>query len=308
MKSVSEALYLRNAILNDYEKAVTTTDFEKRQGLVDIVIVGGGPTGVEVAGALAEMKKYVLPKDYPELDIEEIDICLIQGGPVLLAGMSAESSKAAEQFLKELGIKIILNRYVTDFDGEHVKMDDGSMIQAKKVIWAAGIAGKKMKGIPADVYVRGNRMKVNRFNQLEGFEHIFSIGDICYMEEEAYPEGHPQMAQIAIQQARLLAKNLKKLRKGESALQQFYYKDLGSMATIGRNKAVVDLPRYKFQGFFAWLFWLGVHLFSLIGVRNRLIIFINWIWNYFTYDHALRVMIKPKLNSHEKKEAIKKEQ
>lgn len=307
MKSVSEALYLRNAILNDYEKAMTTTDAGKRQGLVDIVIVGGGPTGVEVAGALGEMKKYILHKDYPELNIDEIDIYLIQGSPLLLDGMSEKSSKAAEHFLNELGIKIILNRFVKDFDGETVRMDDGSIIQAKKVIWAAGVTGKKMKGLPDSVYVKGNRIKVNRFNQVSGFNHIFAIGDSCYMEEEAYLKGHPQMAQIAIQQARLLSKNLIKLDRGE-ALQQFSYKDLGSMATIGRNRAVVDLPGFKFQGFLAWVFWLAVHLFSLIGVKNRLFIFINWVWNYFTYDQSLRVMIKPRTKMHEPEASIKEEQ
>ena len=307
MKSVSEALYLRNAILKDYEKAVTTTDFDKRQGLVDIVIVGGGPTGVEVAGALGEMKKYIFPKDYPELDVEEIDIILIQGGPVLLAGMSKESSAAAEGFLTDMGIKVILNRFVTDFDGEHIKLDDGSLIRTNKVIWAAGIAGKKMGGLPETAFARGNRIKVNRFNQVEGFTNIFAIGDICYMEEEAYPNGHPQMAQIAIQQANLLPKNFRKLEEGEK-LDQFFYKDLGSMATIGRNSAVVDLPRFKFKGFFAWIFWLAVHLFSLIGVKNRLFIFINWIWNYITYDHSLRILIRPKTDSHEKAAPAKKEE
>ena len=307
MKSVSEALYLRNAILDDYEKAVTTTDFDKRQGLIDIVIVGGGPTGVEVAGALGEMKKYIIPKDYPELDIDEMDIFLIQGGPLLLDGMSEEASKSAERFLKELGIKIVLNRFVTDFDGKQVKMDDGSMIQANKVIWAAGIAGKKIVGLPETAFVKGNRIKVNRCNQVNGFNNIFAIGDICYMEEDAFPKGHPQMAQIAIQQARLLSRNFKKLESGK-ALDEFSYKDLGSMATIGRNRAVVDLPNYKFQGFFAWVIWLAVHLFSLIGVKNRLFIFINWIWNYLTYDQSLRVMIKPRIKTFENKRAIKEEQ
>jgi NADH:quinone reductase (non-electrogenic) len=307
MKTVSEALFLRNAILDDYEKAVTTTDFEKRQRLVDIVIVGGGPTGVEVAGALAEMKKYILPKDYPEFDIEEIDIYLIQGGAVLLEGMSEKASKAAERFLKKIGVKIIFNRFVTDFDGAHVKMNDGSIIRANKVIWAAGVAGKKLEGLSDSVFEKGNRIKVNRFNQVDGFDNIFAIGDICYMEEKAFPKGHPQMAQIAIQQAKLLAKNFKKIERGET-LKPFSYRDLGSMATVGRNRAVVDFPGYKFQGFFAWVVWLTVHLLSLIGVKNKLLIFINWMWNYLTYDQSLRVMIKPKIRTEESVEQTKEEQ
>lgn len=307
MKSVSEALYLRNAILHDYEKAITTNDGELQQSLLDIVIVGGGPTGVEVAGALAEMKKYILPKDYPELDTSGIDIYLIQGSPVLLDGMSEESSKAAEKFLKDMGINVILNRFVKDFDGEQVIMDDGSVVRARKVIWAAGIIGKRINGLPDKIFVKGNRIKVNRFSQVDGFDNVFAIGDICYMEEPDYPKGHPQMAQIAIQQARHLSKNLKRLESGE-ALLQFSYKDLGSMATIGRNRAVVDLPRFKFQGFFAWIVWLAVHLFSLIGVKNRLFIFINWTWNYFTYDQSLRVMIIPKTKKREVEMAIEKEQ
>ena len=293
MKSVSEALYLRNRILSDYEKAISTTDYDKRQGLIDIAIVGGGPTGVEVAGALAEMKKYIIPKDYKELDFNEIDIYLIQSSPCLLKGMSSESSQGAEEFLKNLGVKVKLNSRVTDFDGEHVFLADGSKIQAQKVIWAAGITGNKLKGLPNETLTYGNRLKVNRFNQVDGFSNVFAIGDISYMEEENYPQGHPQVAQVAIQQAKQLAENFKNRLK-EKDFEQFFYKDLGSMATIGRNRAVVDLPRIKFKGFFAWVVWLVVHLFSLIGVKNKIFVFLNWVWNYFTYDQSLRLIIKPK--------------
>ncbi len=297
MKSVAEALYLRNAILNDYELAITTADYDMRQGLIDIVIVGGGPTGVEVAGALAEMRKYILPKDYPELDCDEIDIYLIQSGDRLLKGMSETSATAAEQFLKELGVQVILNKRVDDFDGEFVLMSDGSRIQANKVIWAAGIKGKRISGLPEDVVVWGNRLKVDRHNRVEGQERVFALGDIAYMEEEAYPQGHPQVAQVAIQQAKNLAKNLRNELKGK-AWQPFSYKDLGSMATIGRNRAVVDLPKRHFHGFFAWIIWLIVHLFALIGIKNRLFVFINWVWNYFTYDQSLRLIIRPRIKRH----------
>ncbi len=298
MKSVSEALYLRNLILEDYEKAISTTDYEKRQGLIDIVIVGGGATGVEVAGALAEMKKYIIPKDYKELNVEEIDIYLIQGASTLLKGMSKESAEAAEQFLKKLGVKVIKNMRVMDFDGEFVHLADGSLIQAKKVIWAAGITANTVKGLPETVCTYGNRLKVNRFNQVDSFSNIYAVGDIAYMEEEAFPQGHPQVAQVAIQQAKNLAKNIKRI-SSQKEMKKFYYKDLGSMATIGRNRAVADLPRFKFNGFFAWIVWLVVHLFSLIGIKNKLFVFINWVWNYFTYDQSLRLIIKPKVKHRE---------
>jgi NADH dehydrogenase len=293
MKSVSDALYLRNTILNDYEIALSTRDFDARQGLIDIVIVGGGPTGVEVAGALAEMRKNVLPKDYPELDCSEIDIYLIQSPPQLLKGMSEEASEKALKFLTGLGVKVILNNRVVDFDGEVVYMKDGSKIQSRKVIWAAGVIGSLVPGMPETSITHGSRLAVDRFCQVAGVENIYAIGDIAYMEEEDFPEGHPQVAQVAIQQAKSLAYNLKAKASGKS-LKPFSYRDLGSMATIGRRLAVVDLPRWKFQGTFAWFVWLFVHLFAIIGTRNRLVVFINWVWNYVFYDQSLRLIIRTK--------------
>lgn len=301
MKSVGEALYLRNAILTDYEKALTTRDYDERQGLVDIVIVGGGPTGVEIAGALAEMKKFILPKDYMELDCEEIDIYLIQGASQLLEGMSNEAGEGAKQFLEELGVKIILDHRVVDFDGSQIFMDDGTTIRANKVIWAAGIRGNTILGLPASSITYGNRIKVNHYNEVVGVKDIYAIGDIAYMEEKLFPKGHPQVAQVAIQQSKNLAQNFKKMLH-QKPLKPFSYKDRGSMATIGRNRAVVDLPRFKFKGFFAWVIWLIVHLFSLIGVKNKVFVFINWVWNYFTYDQSLRLIIRPKTGSSDKKE------
>ena len=294
MKSVSEALYLRNRILNDYEKALTTEDFDERQGLLDIVVVGGGPTGVEVAGSLAEMKKFILPKDFPEINAQEIDIHLVEGAPRLLNTMSEAASKKAAQFLSSLEVKIKLNTFVTDFDGKWVHMNDGSSLRANKVIWAAGVRGAKIKGLPESVSAPGNRIRVNRFNQVEHFDNIFAIGDVAFMTEEKYPKGHPQVAQPALQQAKLLADNIKRIEKG-NPMKPFSYSDKGSMATIGRHLAVVDLPYWRFQGAFAWFVWMFVHLFTLLGVKNKLFVFINWVWNYFTYDQSLRLIIRPKV-------------
>ncbi|GJM31356.1 MAG: NADH dehydrogenase [Saprospiraceae bacterium] len=307
MKSVSEALYLRNKILSDLEKALVTTDYEERQGFIDIVVVGGGPTGVEVTGALAEMKKYILPKDYPELNTKEIDIYLIQSAPQLLKGMSEEASNKSLEFLTRLGVKVKLNTRVTDYDGQIVTMNDGTCIQAGKVIWAAGITGLIFPGLPDSCITYGNRLKVDRQCRVEGVDNIFALGDIAYMEEEAYAKGHPQVAQVAMQQAKFLARFLKNKPKGK-AEEKFTYKDLGSMATIGRHLAVVDLPRWKFQGAFAWLVWLFVHLFQILGVKNRVFILLNWVWNYVTYDQSLRLIIRPHIpkNAAEKVEMTDK--
>ena len=292
MKSVAEALFLRNAVLVDYEKALITPDYEERQGLIDIVVVGGGPTGVELSGSLAELKKYILPKDYPELNTDEIDIYLLEGGPALLPGMSDKASTAALRYLQELGVKVKLNALVNDYDGEHVSTNNGDRIHSKKVIWAAGITGNTVAGLPSDAIVRGNRIRVNDLLQVEGHPEVFALGDIAYLETKDYPKGHPQVAQTAIQMARHLARNLHLDKSDE--WRPFRYKDLGSMATVGRNRAVVDLPKWSFQGFFAWAAWLLVHLFQILGVRNKMVIFVNWVWNYLTYDQSLRLLIKPK--------------
>lgn len=303
MKSVSEALFLRNQILSDYEKALTTINFEERQGYVDIVIVGGGPTGVEVAGALAEMKTYILPKDYPELNAGEVDIYLIQGASELLKGMSAEASAKALQFLADLGVKVKLNTRVDDYDGEYVYMNDGSKIQSRKVIWAAGIICNRLPGVPPESITWGGRLKVDEYHRVAGLDEVYAIGDLAYMEEEAFPKGHPQVAQVAIQQARNLARNFRNQQRNQP-LRPFRYRDLGAMATIGRNRAVVDLPRFKFQGAFAWLIWMFVHLFQILGVKNRLIVFLNWVWNYFTYDQSLRLIIRPHLPNQAAKKKV----
>jgi NADH dehydrogenase len=294
MKSVSEALFLRNTIFDDYEKAITSEDADAKQRLLDIVIVGGGPTGVEVAGSLAEMKRQIVPKDYKDLNGEEIDIHLVHGNDHLLNTMSPQASAKAEKFLRELGVTLWLDKVVTDFDGQTVTMNDGTMIRTDKVIWAAGITGNKIGGFPETAYARGNRFKVNAYNQLEGYQNIFAIGDIAYQIEDKFQNGHPQVAQVAIQQAKNLVKNLNIWQK-EGGIQPipFHYKDLGSMATVGRNRAVVDLPFWKFQGAFAWFAWLFVHLFAILGAKNKVFVFVNWVWNYLTYDQSLRLVIRP---------------
>jgi NADH dehydrogenase len=293
MKSVSEALFLRNTVFEDYERAVTSENYDQRQRYLDIVVVGGGPTGVEVAGSLAEMKRHIIGKDYQDLDRDEIQIHLVHGDPRVLNTMSPQASAKAEQFLRELDVTLWLDKVVKDYDGEIVTVDDGSTIRANKVIWAAGITGNTLEGIPAEAIGRGNRLKVNAFNQVEGIDNVFAVGDIALqIHEEKWPNGHPQVAQVAIQQGRLLAANLKRLVQGR-ALESFRYRDLGSMATIGRHKAVVDLPFWRFQGVFAWLAWLFVHLFAILGAKNKVFIFMNWVWNYLTYDQSLRLVIKP---------------
>ncbi len=293
MKSISEALYLRNAILDDLEAALTTPEYDRRQGFVDIVIVGGGPTGVELAGALAEMRHWILPKDYPELDASEMDIYLVQSGPRLLPGMSEEAAAKSLEFLQSLGVHVVLGDRVVDYDGEWVTLKSGRKIYSKKVIWAAGITGNRVQGLNPEALTHGNRLRVDAWHRVKGYDHIFAIGDIALMEGDPdWPEGHPQVAQAAIQQGRNLGKNLLRQANGK-APEPFRYKDKGALATIGRNKAVADLPFWKTQGWMAWVLWLFVHLFALVGSKNKVFVFLNWVWNYVTYDQSLRLIIRP---------------
>ncbi len=291
MKSVSEALFLRNRILADYEEALLEPQYDDRQPLLDIVVVGGGPTGVEVAGSLAEMKKFILPKDYPELNPDEVDIFLMEGLDRLLAGMSEKSGKEAKYYLENLGVNVMLHTMVTGFDGRKVITRDGQEIEAFKVIWAAGVKGNYPEGLPEEARVRGNRLQVDDQLRVAGTQDIFALGDVAYLEEDAFPKGHPQVAQVAIQMGKFLARKF----KGKSSGKGFSYNDLGSMATIGRNKAVVDLPRFHFKGFFAWFVWLVVHLRQILGIKNKFFVFLNWVWSYLFYDQSLRLIIRPRV-------------
>ena len=293
MKTIPQSLNLRSLILENFEEALLTSDLHERNALMNFVIVGAGPTGVELAGALAEIKKGILPKDYPDLDTRLAQINLIQSGDRILKEMSEVASRKAEDFLEKLGVNVWKNVRVTGYDGKTVTTTSDLTFEAATLIWAAGVKGTTVKGLDSKDYVAsGNRLLVNEFNQVKGFDSIFAIGDIACMLTEEFPKGLPMMAQPAIQQGEQLGDNL--LRMVESKpMKPFKYKDKGSMATIGRNKAVVDLKHWKFQGVFAWFVWMFVHLFFLIGFRNRMVVFVNWVYNYIRFDREARLIIRP---------------
>ncbi|WP_334167366.1 NAD(P)/FAD-dependent oxidoreductase [Phocaeicola paurosaccharolyticus] len=291
MKTVSEAMGLRNAILANLERALTCATKLEQQELLNVVIVGGGATGVEIAGVLSEMKRFVLPNDYPDLPTSLMHIYLVEAGPRLLSAMSEESSRHAEQFLREMGVNILLNKMVVDYQDHKVMLGDGSEIATRTFIWVSGVKGVTIGNIPKEVMGRGNRIKVDAYNRVEGYDNIFAIGDQCIqLADEDYPNGHPQLAQVAIQQGKLLAKNLVRISKGKEP-KAFSYTNLGAMATVGRNRAVAEFSKIKMHGWFAWVVWLVVHLRSILGVRNKLVVFLNWVWNYFTYDQSLRMIV-----------------
>lgn len=294
MKSTIEALQLRHQLIQNFEDALLAKDAMSLQRLMTIVIAGGGPTGVELAGALAEMKKFVLPKDYPELNFQQMKIYLLDGGDRILAGMSEKSSKDSLNYLHRLGVDVQLGALVKNFDGQKVTLADGRTIETNLVIWAAGIKGNVPEGIDKTLIVRGNRIKVDRQNRMLGHDDIYVLGDLAYMETPQYPNGHPQVASVAIQQAETLAENLKRIERKSHDRFDYEYHDKGSMATVGRNLAVVDLPKPKlhFRGLIAWLIWMGLHLFLILGVKNRLFVFLNWVYSYITYDQSLRLIFK----------------
>ncbi len=293
MKTIPQSLNLRSLILENFEQALLTDDLHEREALMNFVIVGGGPTGVELAGALAEIKKGILPKDYPDLDTRRAQINLVQSGDRLLPAMSEIASKKAEDFLEELGVNVWKNLRVANFDGKKATTNGATIFETETLIWAAGVKAVTIRGLDGENFVsRSKRLLVNQYHQVKGFDHIYAIGDVAQMESEDYRRGHPMMAQPAMQQGENLGDNLVASLKGK-APKPFSYKDKGSMATIGRNKAVADLPKFKFQGVFAWFVWMFVHLYFLIGFRNRVVVFINWVYNYIKFDREARLIIRP---------------
>ncbi|WP_316929198.1 NAD(P)/FAD-dependent oxidoreductase [Nitritalea halalkaliphila] len=288
-------------MISNFEEAYNTNDRAQRETLMNVVVVGGGPTGVELAGAIAEMKKYALPYDYPTMDWTQMEVYLVEMSPRLLNGMSDASGEKSLEFLKRLGVKVRLNCAVGDYDGEVVKLADDETIRTQTLIWAAGIRANPVPGLPEAVFGSGGRIQTNGYHQVEGLDGVYVLGDLALTPDENFKEGHPQVAQVAIQQASNCAYNFKSLLKNRP-FKSFLYKDLGTMATIGRKKAVVDLPFFSFQGFFAWLAWLFVHLMAIVGVKNRLFIFLNWAWSYLSFDASLRLLIRPVLPKFEAEE------
>lgn len=296
MKSVSDAIFIRNSILENYEKALDFEADEERQPFLNLVIVGGGPAGVELAGSLGEMKKFILPKDYPELDFRKMTVYLFEAGPKILSNMRDRSSQTALRYLQKLGIDVETGIAVNGYDGENVKLSNGEVLKSKMLIWTAGVTVKKMEGLSEKMFGPGGRILTNSINKVHGTDNIYAIGDTSLMTSQKYPKGHPQVAQTAMQQARQLVKNLVRIEKGGQTVP-FKYTDKGMMATVGRNLAIADLPGLSFKGFFAWLLWSVVHLVSIMGNKNKLLVFLDWATNYYIYDPSLRLLIKPKIRN-----------
>ncbi|MDR6300849.1 NAD(P)/FAD-dependent oxidoreductase [Mesonia maritima] len=307
MKTIPQALNIRSLILENLEEATITTDKKAREALLNFVIAGAGPTGVELSGAIAEVRNNVVPKDYPDIDVNEIKIHLLEGLERVLPPMSETASKKAEKFLKELGVQIHLNTMVKEYDGKTVKTNSDLEFETSTFIWSAGVTGSPVKGLNASAMVeKANRYEVNVFNQVNGYENVFAIGDIALMKSEKYPKGHPMVAQPAIQQGEHLAKNLERLAE-KKKLEPFSYRDKGTMATIGRNRAVVDLNKSTFGGGLAWFMWMFVHLWFLVGFRNRIVTFFNWTYSYINFDRAARLIIRPFKREKEKEQVVEQD-
>ncbi|MTI21258.1 NAD(P)/FAD-dependent oxidoreductase [Fulvivirga sp. RKSG066] len=302
LKQIPQALDLRSHILQNFEAANIATDEKELASRMNVVIVGGGPTGVEVAGAMGELKNNILPGDYPELDFGLMTITLLEGDDRLLRGMSEASGKRALKYLEKFGVKVRLNTMVKSYDGLVADLGDGGHISTHTLIWAAGVKGNFPKGLNKESIDKG-RLLVDPYNAVKGHDNVFAIGDIAMMSSDEFPQGHPMLAPVAIQQGEHLAQNFKHILSGKQK-KAFKYKDQGSMATVGRNKAVADIGNMKVGGFMAWLIWMFIHLISIIGFRNKIIVFSNWVWNYFTYDKGTRLIIRKFIPKNRIKEEV----
>ncbi|MET3880859.1 NAD(P)/FAD-dependent oxidoreductase [Chitinophaga sp. OAE865] len=292
MKSLIEAVQIRNYVVKQFEESLLLQNPEEIKPKLNFVMVGGGPTGVELAGAFAELRKYIMPKDYPTLPQSLMNVYLIEAGPKLLASFSETTSQKTLEALQEIGVRVLLNTGVKEYDGKTVTLSTGELIQTQSLLWSAGVKGIPVKGIPADIILPNGRILVNELNQVSGFNNIYAIGDIAQMTNDPrFPKGYPMVAQVAIQQGKNVANNLR-LSLENKPMKGFYYKDLGSMATIGRNRAVAEFSGIRMSGYLAWLAWMIVHLMSLLGFRNKLVVFINWFYRYFTYERGTRIIIK----------------
>lgn len=289
LKTTYDAIKIRNHILQTFEDIASAKGREKKS-LLNLVIVGAGPTGVELAGAFAEIKNNILPKDYPRIDFKKFNISLVEGSKNTLNNMSEMAKATSRKYLENMDVKLITETFVTGYDGDILKLSNGDTINTKTVIWAAGVTGNTIPGLPKECLTFGNRLKVDRINKVVESKNIFAIGDIAYMETPKYPKGHPQLANVAVNQGKNLAKNFKRIIE-ERELLDYEYKDLGSMATIGKNKAVIDFPFISLKGYFAWSIWMFLHLMIILSVRNKLLIFINWAWVYVTKDSSLRLIL-----------------
>lgn len=291
LKTTADAITIRNHITSVFERILSAQGVEL-ESLLNLVIVGAGPTGVELAGAFSEIKKFILPKDYPSIDFSRFSIYLIEGNKNVLNSMSNESSKVSLGYLKKMGVHVITECFINDYDGNVAFLSNGISIPTNTLIWAAGVKGNKLKGLEENVWMANDRIQVDRYNKVIGYDNIYAIGDIAYMSTSKYPKGQPQLANVAIHQAKLLSKNLKNIHE-QKPLTEYEYVNLGVMATIGRNKAVAELPFIKLKGHIAWFIWMFFHLMLILTVRNKLIIFINWFWFYITNNSSLRLILKP---------------
>ncbi len=311
MKSTVEALQLKHRLIQNFEDALVSDDPLRKEKLLTVVVVGGGATGVELGGAIADMKRFVLPKDYPELDFSQMKILLLEGTDKVLGMMSEKSSADSRRYLERLGVTVMTNSLLKEYDGQTAVLTDGRTIHTSMVIWSAGIKGNVPEGIDPALVVRGNRIIVDRRCAVKNMDCVYAIGDVAYMEEPAWPKGHPQVAPVAMQQADLLAHNLVRMemKSGKKQFREFEYKNKGSMATVGRNLAVVDVPKPKlhFNGIFAWFIWMSLHLMLILGVKNRFFVFLNWVYNYFTRDQNLRLIFRSFFRKQEDKFSIQRE-